>query len=82
LRRAATAAEFSFFLAIPTMLGASTLSFQNRDDPGAVGLGDIGIGFIVSFVVAVIVIRGSSASSRATASRPSPGTRSSPAGRR
>jgi undecaprenyl-diphosphatase len=53
-----TAAEFSFFLAIPTMIGASTLElFKNRDDLGAVGLGDIAVGFVVSFVVAVIVIR-------------------------
>ena len=53
-----TAAEFSFFLAIPTMLGASTLELaKNQDDLGAVGLGDIAIGFVVSFVVALIVIR-------------------------
>jgi len=53
-----TAAEFSFFLAIPTMLGASTLELvKNREDLGAVGLGDIAIGFVVSFIVAVVVIR-------------------------
>ncbi len=56
-----TAAEFSFFLAIPTMLGATALELaKHRHDlaaPGAVGLGTIGIGFLVSFVVALIVIR-------------------------
>ena len=56
-----TAAEFSFFLAIPTMLGATVIELaKNRHElaaPGAVGLGTIGIGFGVSFVVAVIVIR-------------------------
>jgi undecaprenyl-diphosphatase len=56
-----TAAEFSFFLAIPTMLGATTIELaKHRHDlmaPGAVGLGTIGIGFVVAFVVAMLVIR-------------------------
>ena len=53
-----TAAEFSFFLAIPTMIGASTLELvKNRDDLGAASLGDIAIGFVVSFIVAIVVIR-------------------------
>jgi undecaprenyl-diphosphatase len=56
-----TAAEFSFFLAIPTMLGATALElFKHRHDltaPGSVGLGTIAVGFGVSFVVAVVVIR-------------------------
>lgn len=56
-----TAAEFSFFLAIPTMLGATTLELaKHRHDimaPGAVGLGTIGIGFVVAFVVALVVIK-------------------------
>ncbi|MEP7222176.1 MAG: undecaprenyl-diphosphate phosphatase [Novosphingobium sp.] len=57
-----TAAEFSFFLAIPTMLGASTLELlQNRHElasgAGPVGWGLIGIGFAVSFVVALAVIK-------------------------
>ncbi|HEY0412114.1 MAG TPA: undecaprenyl-diphosphate phosphatase [Allosphingosinicella sp.] len=52
-----TAAEFSFFLAIPTMLGATTLELaKNRADLG-VGLGAIALGFAVSFVVALVVIR-------------------------
>src|SRR5881275_1789504 len=53
-----TAAEFSFFLAIPTMLGATTLEIvKNRHDLGAVGGGGIALGFVVSFVVAVVVVR-------------------------
>jgi undecaprenyl-diphosphatase len=58
-----TAAEFSFFLAVPTMLGASVLElFDRRDEltSGAmsVGWGHIAIGFLVSFVVALAVIKG------------------------
>jgi undecaprenyl-diphosphatase len=52
------AAEFSFFLAIPTMLGAFVLDFyENR---GALSGGDIGIvaiGFVVSFLAALVVVR-------------------------
>jgi undecaprenyl-diphosphatase len=57
-----TAAEFSFFLAVPTMLGATTLELI---DPSTevhaaitnVGWGEIAIGFGVSFVVAMAVIK-------------------------
>ncbi|EQB32942.1 undecaprenyl-diphosphate phosphatase [Sphingobium ummariense] len=55
-----TAAEFSFFLAIPTMLGASTLELLKNGDritSADVGWGSIALGFLVSFIVAVIVIR-------------------------
>jgi undecaprenyl-diphosphatase len=57
-----TAAEFSFFLAIPTMLGASTLElWQNRAElaagTGPVGWSHIAVGFIVAFVVALVVIK-------------------------
>ena len=53
-----TAAEFSFFLAIPTMLGATTLElWKNRSDLGEVGAGGIALGFVVSFIVALVVIR-------------------------
>ena len=52
------AAEFSFFLAIPTMVGAFALDFwQNRD----LLTGDvailIGIGFVVSFISGLFVVR-------------------------
>jgi undecaprenyl-diphosphatase len=52
------AAEFSFFLAIPTMLGAFVLDFY--ENSGVLSRGDIGIiaiGFVVSFVSALIVVR-------------------------
>jgi len=53
-----TAAEFSFFLAIPTMLGASTLELaKHHDDLGAASPLGIAIGFTVSFVVALLVIK-------------------------
>jgi len=56
-----TAAEFSFFLAIPTMLGATVVQLASHRHeltaPGAIGLGTIAIGFLVAFVVALAVIK-------------------------
>jgi len=57
-----TAAEFSFFLAIPTMLGATTLELVKHRDTlmagaSGVGFGTVAIGFIVSFFVAIVVVR-------------------------
>jgi len=53
-----TAAEFSFFLAVPTMLGATVLELvKNRDLLNASEINEIAIGFGVAFVVAVIVVR-------------------------
>jgi undecaprenyl-diphosphatase len=57
-----TAAEFSFFLAIPTMLGATTLELLRHHDEmltGAqgVGFGAVSVGFVVSFIVAIIVVK-------------------------
>jgi undecaprenyl-diphosphatase len=52
------AAEFSFFLAIPTMVGAFAYeSYKNRADMSFDHLGIIAIGFVVSFVVAIIVVK-------------------------
>jgi undecaprenyl-diphosphatase len=53
-----SAAEFSFFLAMPTMLGAFTLDlYKNRTalsfDDGAV----IAVGFVAAFATALIVVR-------------------------
>ena len=52
------AAEFTFYLAVPTMLGASVFDlYQNRDilnfDAGII----IAIGFVVSFLVAWVVVK-------------------------
>ncbi len=53
-----TAAEFSFFLAIPTLTGATILQlFKHRDAITLDAMGLIGIGFAVSFVVAFVVIK-------------------------
>jgi len=52
------AAEFSFFLAIPTMLGAFVLdAWESRDALTLANAGTIAVGFVVSFVVAIVVIR-------------------------
>jgi undecaprenyl-diphosphatase len=52
------AAEFSFFLAIPTMVGAFAYDFyKNRAEMTTDHLGIIAIGFVVSFVVAIIVVK-------------------------
>ena len=58
-----TAAEFSFFLAIPTMVGATTLELVKHHDTllsgaSGVGFGAVAVGFIVSFVVAIVVVKG------------------------
>ena len=52
------AAEFSFFLAIPTMIGAFAYDFyKNRAEMTSDHLGTVAIGFVVSFVVAMIVVK-------------------------
>lgn len=54
-----TAAEFSFFLAVPTISGATVLMlWKNREALDASNLSAIGIGFAVSFVVALVVVKG------------------------
>ena len=53
-----TAAEYSFFLAIPTMVGATTLALWKARHELAMGQATaIAIGFVVSFVVAMLVIK-------------------------
>jgi len=57
-----TAAEFSFFLAVPTMLGASALELLDKREELAGGLGPVGwseiaVGFVVAFIVALAVIK-------------------------
>lgn len=60
-------AEFSFFLAIPTMLGASALKIlkygldimqQEAVMPTGLEIADLLVGCVVSFIVSLLVIRG------------------------
>ena len=53
-----TAAEFSFFLAVPTLTGATALQlFKHWDQIPTGQLAWIGLGSLVSFVVAVVVVK-------------------------
>jgi undecaprenyl-diphosphatase len=54
-----SAAEFSFFLAIPTMVGAFTLDLikQRHEIAAAHAWGLIAFGFVISFVVALAVVK-------------------------
>jgi undecaprenyl-diphosphatase len=53
-----TAAEFSFFLAVPTLTGATVLQLAKHRDEITTGLvGQIGLGALVSFIVALIVVK-------------------------
>ena len=55
-------AEFSFFLAIPTMLGASALKLLkfmlSGVTAGGLEIGVLLVGCVVSFVVSLLVIKG------------------------
>jgi undecaprenyl-diphosphatase len=54
-----TAAEFSFFLAVPTIGGATALLlWRNRDTLSTGQFNEIAIGFAVSFIVALAVVKG------------------------
>ncbi len=53
------AAEFSFFLSMPTMAGAFVYDlYKNRDVLNASDLNVIAIGFVCAFVAAVFVVKG------------------------
>lgn len=53
-----TAAEFSFFLAMPTLVGATVLQLaKHHDEIRAEDMQLIGIGFVVSFLVALVVVK-------------------------
>ena len=57
-----TAAEFSFFLAIPTMVGATALELIKHHDTlmsgaSGVGFGTVAVGFVISFIVALVIVR-------------------------
>jgi len=52
------AAEFSFFLSMPTMAGAFAYDlYNNRDVLDASAMGEIAVGFGVAFVAAVLVVK-------------------------
>jgi len=52
------ATEFSFFLAIPTLLAATAYElFRNRDLLATGDIAMIGVGFVVAFVSALVVVR-------------------------
>jgi undecaprenyl-diphosphatase len=54
----ATAAEFSFFLAMPTMIGATVYDlYKNWSSLDWHGSGTIAIGFVMAFVCALLVVR-------------------------
>ena len=53
-----TAAEFSFFVAVPTMMGATTLALYKEGAAlAATDISNIALGFVISFVVAALVIK-------------------------
>ncbi|HJR55829.1 MAG TPA: undecaprenyl-diphosphate phosphatase [Rhizomicrobium sp.] len=55
----AAAAHFTFYLAVPTMLGATVLDiYKNRDALAAAAWADIGVAFVVAFLVALVVVKG------------------------
>jgi len=55
-RRAA--AEFSFFLSMPTMLGAVTYDlYKNRDVLDLSAIGDIAVGFALAFISGILVVK-------------------------
>ncbi|WP_420857941.1 undecaprenyl-diphosphate phosphatase [Marivivens marinus] len=52
------AAEFSFFLSMPTMAGAFAYDlWKNRDVLDTSALGEIAVGFVIAFITAVLVVR-------------------------
>jgi len=52
------AAEFSFFLSMPTMAGAFTYDlYKNRDVLDTSALNEIAIGFVMAFITAVLVVK-------------------------
>ncbi|MGB8623178.1 MAG: undecaprenyl-diphosphate phosphatase [Paracoccaceae bacterium] len=53
-----SAAEFSFFLSMPTMAGAFAYDlYKNRDVLDASAVNEIVIGFVAAFITAVLVVR-------------------------
>ena len=54
----ASAAEFSFFLAMPTMVGAFAYELLKLEDGAAAGhTAEIAIGFVMAFLAALVVVK-------------------------
>ncbi len=52
------AAEFSFFLSMPTMAGAFAYDlYKNRDVLDTSAMGEIAVGFVMAFISAVLVVK-------------------------
>lgn len=52
------AAEFSFFLSMPTMAGAFAYDlYKNRDVLDASAVNEIAVGFVMAFISAILVVR-------------------------
>lgn len=52
------AAEFSFFLSMPTMAGAFAYDlYKSRDALDANAMGEIAVGFVMAFISAVLVVK-------------------------
>lgn len=52
-----TIVEFSFMLAVPTMLGASVLDLYKSHDALTGNWVTLGVGFVVSFITAIVAIK-------------------------
>jgi undecaprenyl-diphosphatase len=52
-----TIVEFSFMLAVPTMLGATLLDLLKSYSALSGNFGTLGIGFVVSFITAIVAIK-------------------------
>jgi undecaprenyl-diphosphatase len=53
-----TAAHFTFYLAVPTMMGASVLElYEKREELSSGNMLVIAVGFVVSFIVAYVVVK-------------------------
>jgi len=53
------AAHFTFYLAVPTMFGATVLDiWKNKSALAGAAWADIGVSFVIAFLVALVVVKG------------------------